>query len=224
MDEQESKLSEKESLALIATMISKAKDSYHDTGVGAIMWGAVVAFCALEKLAEIHFGYKLPFDIYYLTALAIIPQIFISIKEKRERKVKSYDDAFMSFLWMGFGIAIFLLTMVINSVFSAWNPVYDEYSVLTGHQPSFRFYTFIAPFFLMLYGLPTFVTGAAYRFKPMILGSIFCWVSCIITIYTNIKIDLLLTAASAVFAWLIPGVIIEQGYRKAKRELKQVNV
>ena len=82
-------LSEKESLALITQMIHKAKDSYHDTGIGAMMWGAVVAICSLVKLSEIQFNYSLPFDIYILTLLAIIPQIFITIREKKERKVKS---------------------------------------------------------------------------------------------------------------------------------------
>ena len=56
MEQEENKLTEKESLALIATMINKAKDSYHDTGIGAIMWGAVIAICSLVKLSEIRFG------------------------------------------------------------------------------------------------------------------------------------------------------------------------
>ncbi len=51
----EKQLTEKESLDLIAKMISKAKDSYHDTGIGAIMWGALIAVCSLVKLSEIHF-------------------------------------------------------------------------------------------------------------------------------------------------------------------------
>ncbi|MES1197934.1 MAG: hypothetical protein ABUL41_01500, partial [Chitinophagaceae bacterium] len=70
MAQQEEPLSEKESLDLIAMMINKAKNSYYDTGVSAIMWGALIAVCALEKLAELQFGFKLPFDIYLLTLVA----------------------------------------------------------------------------------------------------------------------------------------------------------
>src|SRR5829696_8817636 len=101
--EQEKKLTEQESLHLITMMINKAKDSYHDTGIGAMMWGAIIALCSLVRLSELHFGFRLPFDIYLLTLVAIIPQIFITIKEKKERKVKSYDDAFIDYLWLGFG-------------------------------------------------------------------------------------------------------------------------
>lgn len=224
MDQEEKKLTEKESLELIATMINKAKDSYHDTGIGAIMWGSVIAICSLVKLSEIQFGYRLPFDIYLLTIIAVIPQVFITIKEKKERKVKSFDDAYMDYIWLGFGICIFLMIFIINSIFSVWGPVAEEYRELTGHNSSFSFREFIAPLFLLLYGLPTFITGAACKFKPMLWGGIFCWACCIITIYTTIKIDLLLTAASAIMAWLIPGILMEREYRIYKKEQASLHV
>ncbi|HEX5651428.1 MAG TPA: hypothetical protein VFX58_00050 [Chitinophagaceae bacterium] len=216
--EQNKSLSESESLALITQMINKAKDSYHDTGLGAMMWGAVVAICALVKLSEIHFGYRLPFDIYLLTLVAIIPQVFITIREKRERKVKSYDDAYMDYIWLGFGISIFLMIHTVNLVFAGLRPLQEEYLLLSGKESGFNFYEFVTPLFLILYGLPTFITGAACRFKPMLWGGLFCWACCVITIYTPIKVDLLLTAASAVLAWFVPGLIMEKEYRIYKKE------
>ena len=132
MDQPEKQLTEKESFDLIAMMINKAKNSYYDTGVSAIMWGALIAFCSLEKLAELQFGYKLPFDIYLLTLVAIIPQIFISIKEKKERTVVSYDDAYMDYIWLAFGICIFLMIFIINVLFNVWEPLAEEYKKLAG--------------------------------------------------------------------------------------------
>jgi len=222
--EQEKKLTEQESLHLITMMINKAKESYHDTGIGAIMWGSVIAICSLVRLSEVHFGYKLPFDIYLLTIVAIIPQIFISIKEKRERKIKSYDDPYLDYIWLGFGICIFLLIYISNNIFGEWGSWANEYKSITGKAASFRFSEYVAPLFLMLYGLPTFITGAACKFKPMLWGGIFCWICCIVAIYTSIKIDLLLTSASAALAWLIPGIIMEKEYRMYKKEQAQVNV
>lgn len=224
MSQPDKQLTEKESLDLIAMMINKAKDSYHDTGTSAMMWGAIIAVCSLVKLAEIHFEFRLPFDIYWLTILAVIPQIFITIRQKKERKVKSYDEVYMDYIWIAFGISIFLLIFITNAVFKVWQPVSIEYRQLTGHPAAFRYNEFIAPFFLLLYGIPTFVTGAACKFKPMLWGGLLCWVSCIVAIYTTIKIDLLLTAFSAIFAWLIPGIIMERDYRNAKKGLRQENV
>ena len=222
--ENEKQLTEKESLALIAGMINKAKNVYYETGITSVMWGIVVAVCSLEKFAELHFDYRLPFDIYYLTILAIIPQIIISVREKRKRIVRPYDETFMDYLWMGFGIMILLTMFLVNKVSAAWYPVYTEYKTLTGHDPSFRFYNFIPSFFLILYGMPTFVTGIVCKFKPMIFGGIFCWICSVIGIYTMIKVDLLLMASSAIVAWMIPGIIMGKEYRKAKKELMQADV
>ena len=224
MAQQEKQLTEKESLALIAQMINKAKDSYHATGMGAMMWGAIIAICSMVKLSEIHFEYRLPFDVYLLTIVAIIPQIFLTIREKKERKVKTYDEAYMDYIWLGFGICIFLLIFITNAVFRVWEPVAIEYRELTGHRSPFRFNEFISPLFLLLYGLPTFITGAACKFKPMIWGGIFCWVCCLVTVFTTIKIDLLLTAASAIMAWFIPGILMEREYKVYKKEQASINV
>lgn len=221
MEQQEKALTEKESLELITRMINKAKDSYHDTGISAIMWGALIAFCSLEKLAELQFGYHLPFDIYLLTIVAVIPQVIFSIREKKERKVKSYDDSYMDYIWMGFGICIFLMILITNNIQGNLNPAIKQYNELAQGRvdwTDFKFGEFVMPLFLLLYGLPTFITGAACKFKPMLWGGIFCWVCCVVTIYTNIKIDLLLTAASAIMAWLIPGLLMEKEYRSYKKE------
>jgi hypothetical protein len=207
--EQEKNLSEKESLALITQMINKAKNSYYDTGIGSIMWGCVVAIMAIVKWCEYKFNFSLPIDISYLSLAAIIPQIFITLREKKERKVKSYDDVAMDYIWLGFGIALFLLIHVNSTLYNATAPL-EKHS-------SFRYYEFISPLFLILYGLPTFITGAMFKFWPMFWGGIFCWVCSVVTVYTHIGIDLLLTAASAIFAWLIPGIIMEREYKRAKR-------
>lgn len=224
MSQQEKQLTEKESLELITTMINKAKNSYYDTGVSAIMWGAVIAVCALEKLAELQFNYRLPFDIYLLTFVAIIPQIFISIKEKKERTVKSYDDPYMNYIWLAFGICIFLMIFIVNVLFNVWEPLADDYKKLGGQLSGYGLHEYVSSLFLLLYGLPTFITGAACKFRPMLWGGIFCWVCCIVVLFTPVKIDLLLIAASAIMAWLIPGIIIEKEYRMYKKQQAVANV
>lgn len=223
--EQEKKLTEQESLSLIATMISKAKDSYHDTGIGAIMWGALIATCSLVRLSEVQFDYHLPFDIYLLTLVAIIPQVFISIKEKKERKVVSYDDVYLDYIWLGFGIGIALLIHISNNILGEWGSWAEQYKNIPGRPAAPTAFTeYVSPLFLLLYGMPTFITGAACKFKPMLWGGIFCWICCIITVYTTVKIDLLLTALSAIAAWFIPGVLMELEYRKHKKEQALLNV
>ena len=220
-------LSEKESLDLIAKMINQAKNAYHDTGVAAMMWGAVVAICALVKLSEIQFNYRLPFDIFLLTLVAIIPQVFITIREKKKRKVKTYDDIYMDYLWLAFGICIFLMIFIINTVYADLTPMVRDYREMVKGRSDwtdFRFSEYVSSLFLLLYGIPTFVTGTACKFKPMVWGGLLCWICCLAALYTSVKFDLLLTAFAAVAAWLIPGIIMERDYRRAKKGLAQANV
>ncbi len=224
MELKDKPLTEKESLDLITEMINKAKDACHDTGISAIMWGSVIAICSLVKLAEIHFEFRLPFNIYWLTFAAVIPQIYFNMQETKRRRVKTYGDEFLDYLWFSFGICLFLMIIITSFMYSEWKPVAEEYARMKGQPSPFRFYEYNAALFLLLYGLPTFVTGISMKFKPMLWGGLFCWVCCLITLYTPIKIDLLLTALSAILAWLIPGIIMEKDYRKAKRELAQANV
>lgn len=224
MTQSEKQLTEKESLDLIATMINQAKNAYHDTGMSAMMWGAVIALCSLVKFSELQFNYQLPFDIYWLTVVAVIPQVFISIKENKERKVKTYDDIYMQYIWLGFGITIGLMILIVNVMGHGWQQMAEEYYKLAGKRSSFQVYEFVGPLFLILYGMPTFITGAACKFRPMLWGGILCWVCCVISVFTTVKIDLLLISVSSVFAWLIPGLIMEKDYRKAKRRLAEANV
>jgi hypothetical protein len=224
MATEERQLTEKESLDLIAMMINKAKNAYYETGVSAIMWGTLIAICSLERLAELQFGYQLPFDIFLLTLIAVIPQVIISMRENKQRKVRTYNEEYIDTVWVAFGICIFLMIVVVNVIFNAWEPLASDYEKLGGHPNAARFNEYVSALFLLLYGLPTFITGAACKFKPMLWGGIICWISCIVTLFTPIKIDLLLTAASAIMAWLIPGIIIKKEHREYKKAQVVANV
>jgi hypothetical protein len=48
------------------------------------------------------------------------------------------------------------------------------------------------------------------------VGALLCWICSITTVYTNGKIDLLLTAFAAIFAWLIPGIIMQLDLERQK--------
>jgi len=220
---EENQLTEKESLELITRMINKAKDACHDTGITAIMWGLVIVICSLVRFAELKFEFRLPFDIYLLTFFAVIPQIYFSIREKKRKKARTYDDQFQNGLWIAFGISIALLIFIVNKMYGSWDPVNDQFKMLT-NTPGFKLYEYISALFLLLYGIPTFVTGMTMKFKPMFWGGILCWISCIASLFLPVKTDMLLVALSAAGAWLIPGIIMERDYQRAKKHLANTDV
>lgn len=215
---EEKQLSEKESLLIIQQMISRAKNEFVDTGVGPILWGAVIAVCSLVQFLQIHFDFRLPFDIWLLALLAIVPQIYISIKESRERKVKGWDQDVMGYVWLCFGVGIFLVNVINNVAAHQLNPILSEYGKVSGKTDVPNFWTFGTGYLLFVYGYPTIVTGAARKFKLMTFGGIFCWISAIISAFTAAKIDFIFMALSATLAWLVPGIILRRNYLLQKEK------
>ena len=194
--EQEKELTGQESLALITKMISKARKDYLDSGLSALLWGSVITFCSLVSFANYYVKWPAFDYVWFLTILAIIPQIVIAIREAKDRKHRAYDDDIMGGIWISFGIAIFLLSYIVN--------VYQ-----VNEQGSL---------FLILYGIPTFATGYARRFKPMLYGGLYCWVLAVICHFIPVPYQILCITAAALVAWFIPGLIIRKCYLQAKKQ------
>ncbi len=192
---QEENFSQQDSLKLINEMIGKAKRSYVTKGTASIVWGSLIVFCSMITWARIKYGFNIGFDVWLLLLLALIPQIFFSVKEKRSKNYTSHDEGSVYFVWITFAICIFILSFY-NSKFG------NEHST-----------TLV----MMLYGIPTFITGGIFKFKPMIFGGLCCWALSVISIYTSLENDMLLMAASGLVAWLIPGLILFNRYQKQRR-------
>ena len=225
MPTSETKMSEQESLKLISEMIQKAKISYHDKGVSGLLWGSAVFIASAVTFTKEQLGLKLPFDIWFLVLFAIIPQGIISAKESKTRKVINYDDRSVDIVWTVYGITIFCLIAYQNIVpIVAKRLIVEEGWQMVKHMtvgslPD----AVITPFtlsatsiFIMVYIFPTLITGIIKKFKPMILGAIISYGFFIASLFTSFKYDMLLSAATALFCWFIPGVILRMKYLKSK--------
>lgn len=213
----EENINPQQSLELIETMIRKAKGGYYDTGTGPILWGIVVSVCALVTWAEIHFQFELPFDIWTLTFIAIAPQIYISIHERKMRKALRYEDTAMGYIWGVFGFSIFILIFINASVFSSLEETHKALKAINKEELiQFHYSDYVSSLFLLLYGIPTIITSGILKFKPMLFGGLLCWAICIISVFTKGETDMLLMALAAIGAWLIPGILIKRRYIKNK--------
>lgn len=193
----EMQFSEKQSLELITTMINKAKNDYVETGIGALMWGSVVTLCALVSFVNYYLHLQWANYIWFLAIAAVVPQVILSVREKRKRKYKTYNEDAMGGIWLSFGVSMFLLIYFVNTFKIEHNE----------------------PLFLMIYGFPTFATGYARSFKPMIIGGIACWVFALAGMYISFPYTMLLEAGAAQLAWFIPGLILRSRYRKARQHV-----
>ena len=212
-----------ESLQLITEMISKAKHSYHENGSSAILWGSVVAVCGFVMFAELYFNLYIGFDIWLLTLVAFVPQIFISINERRNRKVISHTEAAMNNIWAVYAISMFALVFYFNVVpgiadrFLASEGTKIIVMKPDGSASDFHYSVpSVGSLLILMYAIPTFATALAYKFKPMIYGSILCYSFFILSCFTSSAYDMLLNGLAGIFNWLIPGLILRRRFTKEK--------
>jgi hypothetical protein len=88
-------------------------------------------------------------------------------------------------------------------------------AVLIGAIQGKEYYKLIDPLFLVIYGMPTFLSGIILRFKPLVWGGIGCWVLSILCTVIPVEYNLLLVSAAMVIAWIIPGYLLRQKFKKS---------
>lgn len=222
---QEKQLTEKESLQLITEMIQKAKAShFHENGTSAILWGSVIGFCGLFTFFQMHYDWKIGFDVWLLTLVAIVPQVFISIQERKRRVVKSDKSMAIDAIWAVYGISIFALIFYLNVIgkqtdrllVGEGKEVFIKDAATGTVEHLIPFVPSYGSLLLMLYAIPTLATGIASKFRPMIIGGIICYALFAVSCYTDRKYDFLMNGIAGILNWLIPGLILRSRYLKGK--------
>lgn len=185
-------LSEKESLALISDMINKAKNHYYESGLGALLWGFTNVICfTLAYLDATFTWFKMPFDPFYLMGITFIVQFYFDRKEKKIKKTVTYKDEAHKYVWIAFAVSLFILIIVNNIINIGY---------------------FVLPLLLLLFAIPTFISGCINKFKPFIIGGIACWILCIVSFLYQSNFTYLLVALGAGIAWIIPGFILRKRF------------
>lgn len=226
MANEKQQLSEQESLRLITEMIQKAKKSYHDTGISALLWGSAVFIASFVTYLQQEFKYKLPFDIWLLVLFAIIPQIVISIRQSKFRKYKSHDDIAIDAIWIVYAATLFGLMIYENTVPDAtiklihaegWQMVKHSVNNSRSDEPLRPFAPSMTSIYILIYAFPTLATGVIKKFTPMIIGAVITYGLFIVSCFTENKFDMLLSAITALVCWFIPGIILRKRYLKQKK-------
>ena len=185
-------LTEKESLELISGMISKAKNHYYESGNSALLWGFANVICfTLAYFQESSVGLKLPFNPFWLMIVAALFQVYFSWKERASKSTVTFKDEAHYYVWFAFGISIFILTVA--GGFSGIGYI-------------------VLPMLLLLFGIPTFISGSIKKFPPLIIGGIICWCLSVVSFFFQENEVFLFVALGAFCAWVIPGFILRKNY------------
>ena len=191
---QEKEMTEIERLELITSMINKAKNNFADNGVLYLLWGWVILICCIAQFIAIHF-FKSPYAhfVWFLTWIVVLFQIFYLKKKKKLQKARTYTSEIHSMIWLVFFICMMLMVFI---------------------SLQLKNYEMVNPLLLVLYGVPTFLSGTIMKFKPLLFGGISCWVLSVISPFILYEYQMLLIAAAVIAAWIIPGYLLQKKYKK----------
>lgn len=189
----EEQFSAEQSLQVIQSMISKARQDMSDNSIYFLVWGWITFIgCAGQFILLELVKYERHYLVWLLVPLGVVFSIIQGIKEEKQRKVSTYVGDSMKYLWMGMGISFFVLSMILTKL--GWgSPVF--------------------PFFILLYGLGTFISGLFLRFRPLIAGGITAWALAVGSVFVSYSYQMLFGAAAILFSYIIPAYMLR---RKSK--------
>ena len=193
----EASLSPQESLQLIQSMISKTRKDMGDNSRHFLLWGWITfASCTGQFILKNILGYEKHYLVWLLVFPAVIISAVMGIKENKKRAATTYIGDSMKYLWTGMGISYFVLSMILSRM--GWG-------------------ISIFPFFILLYGLGTFVSGKFLQFKPLVYGGLIAWILAIASTFFNYDYQMLFGAAAILVSYIVPAYMLRSKNKATQR-------
>jgi hypothetical protein len=185
-----------ESLELITRTIAGYKSSYRQNNFYFLLWGWLIALASIshfvilrillknEAYGDIKLYSMLNWGIIILAGMIL--QFSHINKVKRETRVSSHLEKYMSVLWQ-----VSAAAMILAGIFSMKLQIYPS------------------PFILTIAALATTVTGIQIKFRPMIFGGIAMFIAAAVSVFVLNEYQLLISAAALVVGYLVPGYMLK---------------
>jgi len=185
-------LSPQQSLQLIQAMIDKTKANISYNRIYFLLWGWL-SFTGIigQFLLKVVFHYKHHYAVWLITLVGIVASVWYTKKSSNKRRVRTYIGEAMGYLWTGMGISFFVLSFIITFM-----------------QVDKTGWLYCYPFFILLYGLGTFVSGKILQFKPLVIGGIINWFLACAAVFFDFDYQLLFAAGAILTSYIIPGYLI----------------
>lgn len=185
----EENFSPQESIQLIQSMIHKTRSNLGENRVYFLLWGWVTFAAILSQfILKVVFRYERHYLVWLITIPTVIVTIAYTAKRGSQRKMKTYIGESMSYLWTGIGISFFILSFIISNSKEGWLNAW--------------------PFFILLYGTGTFISGSILKFAPLVIGGIFSWLLALASVFVSFDYQLLIAATAILTSYIIPGHLL----------------
>jgi len=184
----EENFSPQDSLRLIQSMIDRTQRSISDKSIYFLVWGWITFIACTGQFVLKHvLNYEKHYLVWWLIPIGIIFSMWYGIKQGKSSRVKTYIGDSIKYLWIGMGIAYFVLSMILSHF--GWDKI-------------------VFPFFIMLYGLGTFISGCILQFRPLIIGGVIASALAIVASYATYDYQMLFGAAAILISYIIPAYLM----------------
>jgi len=187
MENNEKMMTGEESLKIITEMINKTKVNVSQGSFHLLFWGWLIFAISLSEYLLANFtGFSHPYYVWML----VIPGVFVSMVygfiNGRKALVHTYAEMVYMWTWMAFLFAAIVLFIV--------------------HSRSLET---VAPYILLLAGIPTFISGFIIKFRPLIAGGLCFWIIALVISFTGPSIAPLGIPVAMLIGYLIPGYMLK---------------
>jgi Na+/citrate or Na+/malate symporter len=184
-----------DSLRIIRDMIDKTRQDFSDNSKYFLLWGwAAFAGCIGQFILKVIFNYPRHYLVWLITIVCAVATVIMVIKDKRREVVKTYVSETMSSLWTGLGISFTVISVLFSRI---------------GWQYCF-------PFYILLYGLGTFLSGRILKYRPLMIGGVISFVLAAVSVWLPYDYQILSAAGSLLSSYIIPGHMLRIRYQRDK--------
>ena len=185
---QQEDFSPQDSLKIIQDMLEKTRKSFSHNDIYFLVWGWITFIaCTGQFILKNVYHYPKHYQVWGLIVIGVVFTIYYSIKEEKKSRVKTYISESMKFLWIGMGITYFVLSIILSR--TGWGNT-------------------VFPFYILLYGLGTFVSGCFIQFRPLVIGGISAWAIAVISAFVEYDYQIIMAAAAILISYIIPAYML----------------
>ena len=174
-------------------MIYEARGYFHESGLSALVYGLSVLTSSLLAYAMAKGYIQLPITPFWLLVPVFFIQAFIQMREEKKKKVKTFTDETIDYVWMGYFLSVIIAASFVGIT-------YKSITV-----------------FIFLTGYASFITGMITKFTYHKVTGVISLLIAAYSFYQQDESIFLLLALTAILVWVIPSFILRAHFNKQNR-------
>jgi hypothetical protein len=178
--------SHEDGLKTIYAMIASTRNTIGENYLYFILWGYLVGLACISEYILIR---VVQYDRHYmvwpvLMGLGMAVSVVLTLRRQKASTHRTFIGNIMNYLWGGWVISLLIIMYFATRL---------------------QNYSLILPLTLVMYGMGIFISGGVISYRPLIIGGIIAWIAALIAYFQPYNIQLLLTTATVIVSYIIPG-------------------